>query len=292
MAKGEVANTPRVTEWILAGYFGYTALLALTLPLSGSTRIQSICTSIGALAVLHCMGRWPRRHVPVFLRNLLPLGGVLVAYTQMGWFAQPRTNFALEEAWVRWDRLILDDWGVSEAIEALGPVVPGTLEFLYLLTYAVAPIGLLLLYSKGLLGRSDQFLAIYVASAVLAYALYPFFPSEPPRTVFPGDLSGPYEPMFKQFNWWLLGGAGIHTSVFPSGHVSSAFGVGFGLLLAAPERKLWGGAMTALAAGIAVATVYCRYHYAVDAAAGLATSAAASLACVFAFRYRDRVAPV
>ena len=92
-----------------------------------------------------------------------PIGGVLVAYTQMGWFAQPRTNFALEEAWVRWDRLILDDWGVSEAIEALGPVVPGTLEFLYLLTYAVAPIGLLLLYSKGLLGRADQFLAIYVA---------------------------------------------------------------------------------------------------------------------------------
>ena len=226
------------------------------------------------------------------MRNLLPLGGVLVAYTQMGWFAQPTTNFALEEAWVRWDRLILDDWGVSEAIEVLGPVVPGTLEFLYLLTYAVAPIGLLLLYSKGLLGRADRFLAIYVASAVLAYALYPFFPSEPPRTVFPGDLSGPYETMFKQFNWWLLGGAGIHTSVFPSGHVSSAFGVGFGLLLAAPERKLWGGAMTALAAGIAVATVYCRYHYAVDAVAGLATSAAASLACVVAFRCRDRVAPV
>ena len=280
-------TSPRVTEWILAGYFGYTGLLALILPLANAVRVQSLCTSIVALAVLQYMGRFPRRGVPVAMRNVLPLAGVLLAYKQMGWFAQPHSDYALERAWVQWDRLILTEWGISSLIEALGPVGPGILEFLYLLTYAVAPTGLLLLFAGGLIERADRFLAFFVASAVAAYALYPYFPSEPPRTVFPGDLFGTFDTVFRKVNWWILGGAGIHTSVFPSGHVSSAFGVGFGLIFAAPERKRYGMAMTALAAGIAVATVYGRYHYAVDAVAGLASSCAASIACVYAFRLYD-----
>lgn len=288
MEQAEAPRALRVTEWILAAYFGYTALLALVLALSAPARLQSLCASLGAVGVLLCLARWPRRLAPDTLRNILPIGGVLLAYKQMGWFAQPKTDYSLEQSWVQWDRLVLEDWGVSRAIESLGPVGPGVLEVLYLLTYAVAPLGLLLLYSGGLSGRADRLLAAYVASAVVAYALYPYFPSEPPRTVFPGDLSGPYETVFKQLNWWLLGGAGIHTSVFPSGHVSSAFGIGFGLLHAAPGRKAWGIAMLAVAAGIGVATVYCRYHYAVDALAGVVTSIVASLGCVCAFRIRER----
>lgn len=286
MSRTEDPHSPRVTEWILAGYFSYTGLLALFLPLSNPVRWLSVGTSIGALAVLYAMSRWPSRRAARVLRNVLPLGGVLLAYRQVGWFAQPQADFHLEEAWVRWDRLILRDWGVFDAIESLGPVVPGLLELLYLLTYAVGPIGLLILALRGVAERADKFLAFFVASAVAAYALYPYFPSEPPRTVFPGELFGSYDTVFRRFNWWILGGAGIHTSVFPSGHVSAAFGVGFGLLFAIPERRFWGFAMTAVAAGISMATVYGRYHYAVDALAGLATSMIASLACVWAFRWR------
>ncbi len=286
MFRTEGTHSPRVTEWILAGYFSYTGVLALFLPLPNPVRWLSVCTSIGALAVLYGFRRRPSRRLFRVLRDVLPLGGVLLAYRQIGWFAQPHADFHLEEAWVRWDRLILTDWGVFDAIESLGPVVPGLLEFLYLLTYAVGPIGLLILFLRGVAERADEFLAFFVASAVAAYALYPYFPSEPPRTVFPGELFGTYDTVFRRFNWWILGGAGIHTSVFPSGHVSAAFGVGFGLLFAMPERRSWGFAMTVVAAGIAVATVYGRYHYAVDAVAGVATSMIASLACACAFRLR------
>ena len=287
MASTEGSYRPRVAEWILVGYFSYSGLLALLLPLSNLVRLLAICTSVGALAVLHGMSRWPRGSLTALLRDVFPLGGVLLAYKQMGWFAQPHADFRLERAWVQWDRLILTDWGVFEAIEFLGPIVPGFLELLYLVTYAVGPIGLLILFLNGVAERADRFLAFFVASAVTAYALYPYFPSEPPRTVFPGELFGTYDTIFREFNWWILGGAGIHTSVFPSGHVSAAFGVGFGLLYAVPERRFWGWAMTAVAAGISLATVYGRYHYAVDAVAGLATSVVASLACVAAFRLRD-----
>ena len=76
--------------------------------------------------------------------------------------------------------------------------------------------------------------------------------------------------------------------MFPSGHVASAFGAGIGLLIALPERKAYGIALSVVGTGIAVATVYGRYHYAVDALAGLLVACVASLLCWALFRRRDR----
>lgn len=291
MALAVAPNALRVAEWVLAGYFAYTAILAVALPVAGSLRALILCTSVAALLVLYCTGRLRRRLVPDGPRSVLPICGVLLAYKQMGWFAQPGHEVGLELEWVRWDRLVLEDWKLREAVEAFGPVLPETLELLYLLTYAVAPAGLLLAAAAGRFDRADRFLACYAASALAAYALYPYFPSEPPRTVFPGDMLGQYGGMFRAVNWWILDRGGIHTSVFPSGHSASAFGAGFGLLMAVPARKRYGAAMLALASGISVATVYGRYHFAVDAIAGLAVSCIASLACALTFRFRSPPAP-
>ena len=281
-------NRPRLAELILAGYFAYTAALSLLLPLAPSIRLQVIGASLAALATLHYLGRFPARFVPEMLRTTLPLPGVLLAYQQIGLFAQPQSSHSLERSWVYWDRLLLADWGLTQAIDSTGPLLPGALELLYLMTYAVAPAALAILATAGRLDRSDRLLACFAASAVSAYALYPFFPSEPPRTIFPGELSSSIDTVFRQVNWWILGKAGIHTSVFPSGHVASAFGAGIGLLLALPERKVYGIAMTFVGAGIALATVYGRYHYAVDALAGLLVACLASLVCWALFRRRDR----
>ena len=283
----EVLNKPRVCEWILLGFFLYTSGLALILPLSSDTRVRTICVNVLVLAILHCLSRWNLSRHWRTVRDLFPIACVLLAYQQMGWFAQPHEAFDLERAWVVWDRLLLADFGLQGAIELLGPVLPGLLELLYVLTYVLAPSGYLILLACGRLDRADRFLALYAGSAVAAYALFPYFPSEPPRAVFPGELFPSYDTVFRKLNWWILGGAGIHTSVFPSGHVSSAFGCAFGLLLALPERRAYGAAMTVVACGIAVATVYGRYHYAVDAVAGLATSAVAAALCVASFRRRS-----
>lgn len=281
-------NRPRLAELILAGYFAYTAALSFLFPLDLTSRLQVLGASLAALAALHYLGRFPLRLVPEILRHTLPQAGVLLAYKQIGWFAQPQPDHALERSWVYWDQLLLADWGLTRAIESLGPVLPSLLELLYLLTYAMAPAGLIILFACRRLDRADRLLACFAASAVSAYALYPFFPSEPPRTIFPGELSGSFDTVFRQLNWWILGIGGIHTSVFPSGHMASALGVGFGLLLALPERKRYGVALIVVATGIALATVYGRYHYAVDALAGFIVAALASLACLWLFRKRER----
>ena len=73
-----------------------------------------------------------------------------------------------------------------------------------------------------------------------------------------------------------MNGYGIHSSVFPSAHVSSAFSAGWALLLYLPDRKRYGVGMLIYAASVAVAAVYGRYHYAVDVVAGFGVSLVAA----------------
>jgi membrane-associated phospholipid phosphatase len=88
----------------------------------------------------------------------------------------------------------------------------------------------------------------------------------------------------RQFNIWLLDHADIHTSVCPSGHVAAASSAALAMLVALPERKSIGGALFVLASVIALATVYGRYHYAVDVMASIALSLAAWGAMAWATR--------
>jgi membrane-associated phospholipid phosphatase len=76
----------------------------------------------------------------------------------------------------------------------------------------------------------------------------------------------------RELNLWLLGDYGIHSSVFPSAHVSSAFSAAWALFAFVPERKQVGWLMLVYAVSVAIATVYGRYHYGADALAGIAIS--------------------
>ncbi len=277
---------PRVCEWALAIYFVYTSAVALLLPIFPDVRLRTLIANLVAIGALAWLSTQREGSKWALVRNLLPLLLVMLAYQQMGWFALPHDGIELELSWVLWDKLLLNDLKLQAAIEIAGPLLPGLLEITYVLTYILGPFGIAVIAATGNLRRADHFLAIYVISAILSYALFPYFPSEPPRALFPGEDFPNYDTVFRRFNWWLLAGGGIHTSVFPSGHVSSAFGAALGLLYALPSHRKLGFTMLGIACGIAVSTVYGRYHYAVDAIAGIAVSLVAFAGCVWLFNRR------
>jgi membrane-associated phospholipid phosphatase len=117
---------------------------------------------------------------------------------------------------------------------------------------------------------------------MLAYIQFPFWPSEPPRAVFPGSDMPNYFTRLRQLNLFLVGNYGIHSSVFPSAHVSGAMAGALTLRRVLPDRRWIGDAFLALAIVIAAATVYGRYHYLVDALAGAAIG-------VVAYRFTCRL---
>jgi membrane-associated phospholipid phosphatase len=118
----------------------------------------------------------------------------------------------------------------------------------------------------------NRLLFVYLLGTLLSYALFPYFPSDPPRVVFGGsDMPNVMTPL-RQLNLWIVNGYGIHSSVFPSAHVSSAFSAAWALLLALPSKKRFGWGMLIYAVSVSIATVYGRYHYAADVIAGFGVS--------------------
>ncbi len=210
------------------------------------------------------------------LRDWAPIGFTLAAYREMNWFTPAIRDHHLERAWIVWDRWLLDTVHLRAAVESLGPLLPSLLEICYVLVYGIAPISLtiLLLNSPDALRRRrvSTFWFAYLAGTLAAYALFPYFPSDPPRTVFAGADLPSMVTIFRRFNLAILGQYGIHSSVFPSAHVSSAFACAWGLLIAMPDRRRYGWMVALYASAVALATIYGRYHFAADAAAGLAVS--------------------
>jgi len=267
----------RPSERILVAYYLYTSVLACLLPLRGSVR--EVTLALNALILVgYGLLIWAdslrRREFLGTVRDWFPLPLLFMAYRQMGWFAPASHRFELERSWIVWDRLLLRQWRLREIIEVLGPVVPSILELCYLVVYATPGFCLAVLYLNRRRDRVDRFLVPFLFGVLLVYGQLVFWPSEPPRTVFPGEDAPTVDTLFRRVNWWLLGGYSIHTGVFPSAHVSAAFAASFAMKRALPERPTVGRYLMVYAVAIALATVYGRYHYAVDAAAGFVVALA------------------
>jgi len=261
----------RRSEWVILSFLVYAVALGALLPVPPSTRNLVTLINVAILAAYPVLILGDRAKSTIafgLARDAVSLALVVLAYREMGWFAQPHPHHALEQSWVTWDRMVLGG-GVRAAIESFGPVIPSILEIAYALVYALAPFAVAMLYAYGRREMVDEFLFVFAVGVLLCYAQFPFWPSDPPRVVFLSQDLPSYGTAFRRFNLWMLGNYGIHTSVFPSAHVAGAFAAAFGAFRALPEHRWVSRFLLAIASLIAIATVYGRYHYLADAVAGL-----------------------
>jgi membrane-associated phospholipid phosphatase len=254
----------RSSERLAIAYFLYVGAIA---PFYIARPWRAWLLAAAVAAWLWLMAQWS----PV-ARDFAPLGAALAAYREMNWFASIPHDHHLERAWIVWDRLLLDGGHLRAAIESAGAILPGFLELSYLLVYGVGPAVVAAAIVHRRRDSTDKLWMAYLAGTLGAYALFPYFPSDPPRTVFPGaDLPHTITAL-RRLNLYIVGGYGIHSSVFPSAHVSSAFSAAWGLLKTIPEKPWIGWSVAAYAVVVSIATVYGRYHYGVDVLGGFAVS--------------------
>ena len=271
----------RRSELVIVIWLAWTAVAAHFLDVKPQVRQVVFVLNLTIIAgyfLLAYADSLRRRLFLSIVRDCLPAPLLLLAYREVGWFAPERRTYELERAWVVWDKWLLNDLGLKAGIEILGPALPSLLEISYSLVYAVPYFALAMLYTYRRRERTDRFFFLLCLAVLSVYAMLPFFPSEPPHTVYPGEDFPSYDTAFRRFNWWLLGGYGIHTGVFPSAHVSSSTASALAMIALLRERKWVGRFLLVLAILIATATVYGRYHYAVDALAGAVVALAAMCA--------------
>jgi membrane-associated phospholipid phosphatase len=217
------------------------------------------------MAFLFLLTRAPR---DAEWRDFLPYPAALLCYREAGWMASVVQPHDLETKWIVWDRLVLDTCHGRAAVESLGAAVPMVLEAAYLSVYVIGPIAIGVLYLFRRREEADRLWLALLLGLMLSYAQFPFWPSEPPRAVFPGMDLPAYEGALRRLNLFLVGSYGIHSSVFPSAHVSGAVAGALMLRRVMRDRRWVGDVFLLVAVLIAVATVYGRYHYVVDAVAG------------------------
>ncbi len=258
----------RISEQFLIAYFSYVAIVGVFFRVGMKPWLLLAAVTILILIVSRTNG---------VLRDLAPLAFTLMAYREMNLFSGSLHDHHLEHAWIVWDRWLLDDLHLRALIEGSGFLVPSYLELCYLLVYTVAPVSVAILFMNGRRKSIDRFWLIYLVGTLGAYALLPYFPSEPPRAVFAGIDMPHITTAIRRLNLWIVGGYGIHSSVFPSAHVSSVLSAAWALIALIPERRWIGTLMLIYGVSVALATIYGRYHFATDAAAGIAISIVAAL---------------
>ncbi len=273
----------RHSEWVLLLFFAYIALLMPFFRDRPHMSWQPV-TTLAAVAALLCglaLAQTTRfGHAVDMARDWLPMVLTLLAFRQMELFVPTQYNSLYEHAWIRWDRVILDQWGFKRALESLGPIIPTFLELCYVLVYGLGSFCIAALWVIGRRNRVDRFYVILLTGTLVSYALFPYFPSRPPRLAFPEVGAPVANNVFRTLNLFLLRNATIHSAVFPSAHVSAAFSVAWAMFLVLPEHKAYGWTLLIYALIVAIATIYGRYHYAADAIAGLGVSLIAALLCL------------
>ncbi len=275
----------RASEWLLIAWFAYIAALCFFFrgrPHLGYKPFYALAL-VGLLIVILALAeRNSGRPIFNHLRDWTPLAFTLVAFLEMDWFTPARYMLEREHLWLRQNQWLLTRFGMARAVEAFGVVGPAYLELCYLLVYATGTFCVLTLWLTHRRPAVDRWMVVYLSGTLLSYALFPFFPSVPPRT-----LADPVVIItwFRHANLWLLNSATIHSSVFPSAHVSSAFSAAWGLFAVLPARPVFGWGMLLYACSVSIATIYGGYHYAADVVAGFGISL---VAAAVAFALRDR----
>jgi len=150
----------RSSEWLLLAYFAYVALVSPFF-------ISPWKPLIVAMAVAALLITLARKES--WIRDLVPLPLTLAAFEEMDWFTPAVRDHHLEQAWIVWDRMLFDHYGLRAIIESAGPLLPFFLELCYALVYAAAPIALWALVANGRRDRVNRFWLSYLAGTLGAY---------------------------------------------------------------------------------------------------------------------------
>jgi membrane-associated phospholipid phosphatase len=221
-----------------------------------------------AVAVL-----WARRRLPRQTLDWLPLALGPYLYVALRWVIEGIGRPHRDATVMGWERLLFPtNPSATLAPQWASAALSEALHLAYASYYAIVLVPPLLLYARG---RRDAFAETMLALVIVygaCYLAYALFPVDGPRYLI-GAAAAPDGPVRSMVLAILEGGSSRGTA-FPSSHVAASV---VAMLCALRHQPRIGAAVALCAAGLAIATVYGGFHYAVDAAAGALLGVAAWL---------------
>jgi membrane-associated phospholipid phosphatase len=248
--------------WLAASvlFFAYVIAVAVFMPRLPPPRRLLAAGGAGlGLAVCAVACLWPYRTWTHEL--LLPPLLLLAAYWTSGLlFTTPMPR--VERAFGAIDSRL--------GIDALAASAPRwtaeLLEVAYAGVYPVVPIALAIHELLTPAPDAARFWTVILVTDFICFGVLPWIRTRPPRAFL---AAPPWQSRVRALNLRLLGTASSQVNTFPSGHAAEAAAAAL-LVAAAPWPFV--ASMSLAAALICAGAVLGRYHYAVDAVAGLAVA--------------------
>jgi len=257
----------------VAGYAVYLVAVAWSAP--GYARARRPALVILAASVVLAMV-WPRMAAgctPSALAVWVAVPGLflLATYRVSGaFFTSP--NLPLERALLRIDDAALVRIGILGAYESAA-LLRAVVELLYLMVYAMVPLGAAVLVLGARADMLERFWAVVFAAELACYAMLPWLQTRPPRAL-EGRLATHAGDPLRRLNLAVLQHGSIQVNTLPSAHAAGAIAVALVMIEAMP---VVGSLFLAVAIGITIATVLGRYHYLADALLGAVVAVGAWL---------------
>lgn len=268
----------RTSEWIQLGFSLLLALAAWLTPLPRErqrniTTLAAVAVVILVLALL--IARVLSAEVASVFRDWLTVPLFLIPYWQTGqFFLAP--NPRIQQRLLDFDKRLIPGIAAQSGTSRTG--IGFLLEMAYLSCYPLVPLGLLALYLASQRSQVAGFWLVVLIATYLCYAITPFVPAYPPRSLVGASVAPPPTQINKGriLNRWILQHGSIHAISFPSAHVASAFSVALVLLhVSIPIGLIF----LVIAVAISLGAVIGRYHYALDVILGALLALATFIAC-------------
>ena len=238
-------------ELVSGGYFAAIGLLA---PFAGARVRRAVVVMVTAFALtafIYASARW------------LPIGARLwfaPAYLAIGYWlpallvTRPPAAF---EAWLR----------RTERIRGRSFIAA---EVAYLLCTPLTPAAFVVVWLNGSIEAVDHFWTAVLLAGFLCYVSLPWLVSRPPRLIEDALVD---VPAIRRINVETLDRFSHGWNTFPSGHVAVSLAAALAVL---PVSIAAGIVFLVVAAAIFVGAVWGRYHYSMDALAGVVVAIAST----------------
>jgi membrane-associated phospholipid phosphatase len=209
-----------------------------------------------------------------FLAEFYPLFAAIALYSVIG-VLNRAVGVSYDARVQAWERALFGTQPALVWMEAWPwPVLSWALHAGYLSYYAIVAAAPL---AQWVSGRREGALRTALATSIafyVCYAAFLVFPVAGPRYVFPPAANAATAVLPARLAHELLEGAAAWGTAFPSSHVAAAFAAS---VSAAQGWPALGAVLVPLSVLLALGTVYGRFHYAVDALAGVAVALMALL---------------
>lgn len=276
---------------VLAAYLAATGVLALATASAPGAALAA--AHAGGVAVLAWLaGRWragesvtgtagarrpgpsgPARHLLRFFRVFLPVALTPLLYTELETLGQLTSPGYLDAAVQGWEAALFGGQpSLTAARRWPGRWLSEALHAGYFSYYLVVPAAAVAAYRRGGEEALSRLTVTVALAFFVCYLCFAVFPVAGPRYEFPRIQGPPSEGFFFGLVHGVLEAGSAKGTAFPSSHVAAATAA---LLAVWREDRRWFWALVLPVVFLTLGTVYGRFHYAVDALAGLAVAFAA-----------------